>query len=246
MQIEEIVASCDEVLAPYAAQFSVPGVDPQNLAGANLKAVLPRDLYSKWRKLQRRYVEKKARRDTLHPTSAALQLQLYAFDRAGLTYGDKIWPTVQKLARTHDVPISDDHQLRLSIKADATNLAEAVFPRDLAIEFLRTTVARLEVDIAATERRAKAWAVGDVRSLRARVEQEQREAYYAALSGEFIRQHKLGTLFARADEKWLATAERALQRNSSTLAVVPVEKLLNRDGLLVALANRGYQVRVPE
>jgi hypothetical protein len=44
-------------------------------------------------------------------------------------------------------------------------------------------------------------------------------------------------------DTWVNAAEAALLKNSSTLAVVPIDEVLKRDGWVAALVARGYSVQ---
>jgi hypothetical protein len=50
---------------------------------------------------------------------------------------------------------------------------------------------------------------------------------------------------AQLDALWISSAEQALQRNRSTLAVVGIKKLLAAEGWLAQLRSRGYDIREP-
>jgi len=105
---------------------------------------------------------------------------------------------------------------------------------------------RIERDVPALQRRAEAWAKGDVATLR-------------RLAGELAPNECLNFLSAlpriasmfdeavrRAQQEWLLAAEGALLRNASSFAAVPVDQLLRDDGFLARLKSRGYQVVEPE
>jgi hypothetical protein len=50
---------------------------------------------------------------------------------------------------------------------------------------------------------------------------------------------------AQLDALWISSAEQALQRNRTTLAVVGIKKLLAPDGWLAQLRSHGYEVQEP-
>jgi hypothetical protein len=245
-EVEATIAESREVLAPYVAEFFVAGTDAYGLTGRPLKEVLDRGAYARWRALSKRYIERRQRRDDWLPASAAVQLQMHAFEKAGLTFDDQVWRTVYRVARENGVRITTDHQIRQAVRPSATNeLAASVYYEPAAIEFLTRTMERLERDIAATKSRANAWAVGNVSALSSLTERRQVQAYEASLSGPFIEKHGLDDLFERADAKWLQAATRALKQNEVTFAVLPVMLLVDSSGLLAKLRDMGYEVELP-
>src|SRR4029077_6687558 len=70
--------------------------------------------------------------------------------------------------------------------------------------------------------RARAWALGDVDALRALPHAEDRTACVTAVSGS----DRVRRLIARAEDNWLVAVEDSLARNSGTLAVQSMDRLL--------------------
>jgi uncharacterized protein YbaP (TraB family) len=243
-EVEATIAESQQVLAPYSAEFYITGTDSYALTGKKLQEILEPAVYARWRALRKRYIGREGRDDWL-PASAAVQLQMRAFERAGLTFDDQVWRTVYRIAREHGVPVVTDHQIRHAIRPSATSDFASVYDEPAAIEFLTKTIERLERDIAATKARANAWAVGDVTALSSQLERHQVSAYMASLSGPFIEKNGLNDLFQRADTKWLQTATRALQNNKVTFAVLPMQVLVDADGLTAKLRIMGYEVEPP-
>ena len=94
--------------------------------------------------------------------------------------------------------------------------------------------------------RANAWAVGDIEALRRLPYPDLRETCRAALEANVdLRQH-LDAAITEIDASWMAAAQKALEQNASTLAVLPMTELLQPDRRLAMLAARGYTVEPPE
>jgi hypothetical protein len=53
-------------------------------------------------------------------------------------------------------------------------------------------------------------------------------------------------MHARMQEKWLAAAEKSLEANKSTFAVLQLRDLLDPKGYVAALQAKGYAVEQPE
>ncbi|MBL8266296.1 MAG: TraB/GumN family protein [Steroidobacter sp.] len=244
-EVEATIAESKLVLAPYAAEFYVPGIDAYDLTGKKLKKVLEPATYKRWNTLRKKYIKRDGKEDWL-PASAAFQLQARAFQSAGLSFDDQVWRTVKKIAREHRVRVSDDHQIRLEVMPrGSVDLGTSVYYEPAAIEFLTRTLDRLEKDLTATKARANAWAVGDLRALRGLMEFNQEKAYMASLAGPFMAENGIQDLFERADEKWLFAAKNALSTSDVTFAILPVSMLMDPNGLLAKLGAMGYDVQAP-
>lgn len=247
VEVQSVLLQSREILAPYLAEFSVPGVDPYDLSGAqDLQEVLPADLHARWRKLKNRYIGRKQGRNNWLPASAAVQLQIHAFQSAGLTYDDQVWTFVRAMARKHRIKISFEHQVRKQIQPGSLDVGARVFATPESIAYLAKTIERLETDVAATRARANAWALGDIAALKSLIEHEQSQAYLAALSGPFMTEHNLHDLFRRADEQWIAAARAAVDNNTTTFAILPISMLLGDPRrLLAGLEETGCTVEAP-
>jgi len=49
----------------------------------------------------------------------------------------------------------------------------------------------------------------------------------------------------RLMDLWITTAGEAIEKNASTVAVLPITILLRPDGLLTELRDRGYEIDAP-
>jgi uncharacterized protein YbaP (TraB family) len=243
--VEAVIAESQQVLGPYSVAVSVQGADAYRSDGATLKKTLPPRVYSRWRSLKRKYIDRRLDTETLLPASAAILLQQAAFERAGLTYTDDLWRRIIQLAQKHRVPISTDHEVNQSIYIDPRRSAISAINAKAGIEYLSTTMTRLESELAAARARANAWAVGDIDSLQIQAQTDETSAYLLAHSWPFLEEREVRALLARADENWLAAVEVALTNNQSTFAALPIYLVLKDDGLLAKLKAAGYVVEEP-
>lgn len=74
---------------------------------------------------------------------------------------------------------------------------------------------------------------------------DKNAAYLYASSWPFLQDDELHEIFAEADRRWIDAATRALERNRTTIAVLPVFQLLREDGLLKLLRDKGFTVEAP-
>lgn len=242
-QVESAIATADEVLGPYAVSLRVKEEQPYQARGKKLKQALPRRVYQRWLQLRDRYIGKDAETETLLPTAAALLLQARAYERNGLTYSDDIWRAIYKQANANVVPVRrQDYEMGPVTPGKNSSRVS----RENGIKYLIETMDRLESDIAQSRARANAWAVGDVEALKMLVETDASYAQSLAYSWPFLDQDDVNRLQAEAENKLLSAIERALNRNESTFAALPVHILSRRDGVVSRLRAAGYFVEDPQ
>ncbi len=254
--VERVIARSQEVLGPaevdagvgvwsrIALLPSLVGIR-DNPDGRRLEEIVPAPLYARWLDLKARYLGDRRNVERWRPLFAAGELYEEAIEAAGLERNNRVWPAVEKAARRHGVAVS-----RPTVKVPIEK------PRQIAREFKQAelddlecfakTVERLESDLDLMRVRANAWAVGDLRTLERFAPVDQFGACLAVATGsELLRSRGLDDLPQRLSDEWLAAAERALERNESTFAVLWMGQLLRPDGPLARLQARGYRVEAP-
>lgn len=115
---------------------------------------------------------------------------------------------------------------------------------------IEKAVSALEDGGAGAKRLANAWAVGDIEALRTLVpaysfsrDGFRRGACAAAMRGG---EKQAAEYDAERKSGWLKEAERCLEQNRSTMAVVLMSELFEPDGYLAALRAKGYEVVEPD
>jgi hypothetical protein len=115
---------------------------------------------------------------------------------------------------------------------------------------LQRVVDALEDGGAGLKRLANAWSVGDIEALRRLVPSFSfsRDGLRAGECAAAMRggEPELRDYDLERKKGWLEEAERALRDNRSTMAVVLMSELFEKEGYLDALRARGYQVVEPE
>jgi uncharacterized protein YbaP (TraB family) len=217
----------------------------RNPDGAELKDVLPPDLYARWSHLKTAYVGNDKGLETWRPMLAGFRLYEKALDKSGLTRDNIVWPTVRKLAKKHDVRITE-RQIKIEVK-DPRGLLEdfTETPREADVACLAATIDRLETDLEPMKQRASAWAVGDVETLERLQTRTQEATCLDAVTSVPRLQDEYQKIRARALAEWMSMVERALAENETTLAILPMNDLLNPNGRLAQLQARGYTVEKP-
>lgn len=257
-QVEEVIASSQEYLAPPSASakpgfFKTITLLPnligmrKNPDGATLADVMPADDYTRWTTLKAKYLPDNDDVERERPVFAAEVLTRSARQHAGLADGRAVSKQVLELVKkaklkqtssTFEIPMDNARTVlknfRKSSVGDAACLAQ--------------TMASLESDIEAASQRADAWAKGDMDAMRKLDFAAREEACFSSLmnSAAFDAEPGFRNMRALANEKWLASAEAALANNPSTFATISVKDILDPKGVIAALAAKGYTVDQPE
>ena len=205
-----------------------------------LQEQLPPQLYARFSALKARYAPKDTKLDELRPMLAGGRLLDDALNVSGLTMRNEVQKEVLKLASKQGVKI---HQTKMKVDDPVDVLKDlGDTPKDSEIACLAAIVSRLETDMGPMQARARAWALGDVDTLRSLPHSvDDRIACLAAVSTS----DRVRNLVIKAQDDWLIEAEDALARNRSTLAVQSMDRLLGDDGILTTLRKRGYTVEGP-
>ncbi|KFC67988.1 TraB/GumN family protein [Massilia sp. LC238] len=254
-EVEAVIGRSQEYLAPpvtkvEASYFkmalalpSLIGVN-KNPDDAQLRDVLPAEVYARWLPLKEKYLPKNKERD--RPIFVANELFSAALKQASLTNSTDVRKQVEKIV--------DQKKLKVTRTVNEVKIDN---PRQLIKDFKKSqiddvacfsnTLKRLETDIDAMRVRANAWAKGDIDAIRKLDFNEQESCSNAIRNSAVLRDHPA---FQGAEERhramWLANAEAALAKNSSTFAVLAMKDLLDPKGLMAALAAKGYTVEQPE
>lgn len=204
-----------------------------------LSATLPAPLYARVSALKQRYAPNDKKLEEMRPMIAARELIERVFDAAGLALRNEVQQEVLQLARKQGVRV---HQDKLKIE-DPVNVLKDVNATPLSSEVacLDSVVTLLETDLVPMQARARAWALGDVETLRRLPHTDDRTACVAAVSTS----ERVRALIERAQNDWLIAVEDSLTRNRGTLAVQSMDRLLAPHGALDALRARGYSVTGP-
>ena len=205
-----------------------------------LKDWLPPDLYVRWGALKQRYDMRDNSIETLIPVLAATRLYARALDISKLSAGDGIERSVIKLARKHDVRVT---QTEIKIK-DPREVVEQLgeIPRKVQVECLEAIVEHLEKDMDTVKAQANAWALGDVAALRALPYPKEIQVCTDALETS----GRMKDIIARSNAGWDASIDAALNGNGkTTLAVKPIYDLLGANGTIERLRARGFKIEGP-
>lgn len=242
-QVDAVIAASNEVLGPYSASLRVKDSKPFQSQRGTLKGVLPRKVHARWRSLRDKYIGEDVETEKLLPTAAALLLRSRAFERIGLSYADDVWHRIYEVASANAVPI---RPLQYEMGPVAPDKNSSRRSRENGIKYLVETMDRLETDMNQARARANAWATGDMAALQTLVEADASYAQSLAYSWPFLGEEQVGQLQREAQNKLLSALERALNRNETTLVVLPIHIVSRgKDGVVDGLRAAGYVVENP-
>ncbi len=242
-EVELVIGESQQILGNYSVSFTLRDANPFDSKGVPLKKVLPRKRYSQWTELKKKYIGPIDEVDTALPVTAALLLRSSAFQRTGLTNADQVSREIGLLAASYRVRISTDHQVDQVITS--AMLPDDKTSQKIGVDYLISTMDRLEDDLRQARSRANAWATGDIDELRQQVDADRAAAYLYASSWPFIQGKALDQLLQRADQKWIDAADTVLQQNTTTFATLPIFMLLRNDGVLSVMRQRGCDITAP-
>ena len=219
----------------------------KNPDGATLREVMPAQDYARWTMLKAKYLPENDDVERERPIFAAEVLSNAARKQAGLvdsyTVRKQVLDLVKKAklketSSTYELPMDNARTVLKNFKK--STLGDAAC--------LARTMATLEQDIEAASRRASAWAKGDLIEMRKLDFASREEACFGALmnSAAFDAEPEFKHMRTRANEKWIASAEKALAANASTFAVLKIEDIFDPQGVISALAAKGYAVEQPD
>jgi hypothetical protein len=258
-EVEQTIASSQEVLGPpsvalkpktnfFGKLFLLPSLvgARKNPDGQTLQQVVPAPDYARWQVLKQQYLGNDSSVENWRPIFAAVQLYDKAIKRHGLTASGGVKDTVRDLAKKHGVNFVT---ARYTVMVDEPRTAVKTFkssPMDDRECFGRTldTVQR---DLGRITERANAWATGDMETLRSLPMNDQREACISAITeAGFAKQLGFNDVQQKAQGMWIDAAEQALNANTQTFAMLPMEDILSSHGLIARLKAKGYQVEAPD
>lgn len=256
-QVEAILAQSQEVIgsrsaSPKIGVFKMISLAPlafgitNNPDGATLKDVLPADVYARWESMRKQYLgNKDVERE--RPLFVADRLYNAGLSRAGLTSKHEVDDAVWAMVKKSKVKVTG---VNIEVALDDPGAALKMFKRSPLedVACLSKTMDRLETDIEGMKARANAWSKGDLAAIRKLDFDDSEGACRDAImrSPAMQRAMNMDEIKARLDAAWLAAAEPALSRNTSTFAVLSIKDLLDPKGVLATLQAKGYAVEIPD
>ncbi|HEY2623166.1 MAG TPA: TraB/GumN family protein [Dyella sp.] len=258
-EVEQTIAESQEVLGPpsvalkpktnfFGKLFLLPSLigARKNPDGQSLQQVVPAAQYARWQVLKQQYIGSDRSVEDWRPIFAAVELYDKAVKRSGLSASGGVKETVRELAKKHGVKVSAARYTMLIEQPRSAVKTFKVSPMD-DLECFGRTLDTVEHDMGRITARANAWATGDIEALRGLPMNDLREACISAVTeAGFAKQLGFSDIQQKAQAIWLGAAEQALNANTQTFAMLPMEEVLSPKGLIAQLKAKGYQVEAPD
>jgi uncharacterized protein YbaP (TraB family) len=245
-QLEQILETTNQVVVPKPFDIGIARVlwlllTERSLlmvgGGRRLADVMPPALHARFATQRSKYTADADKWERFRPIIAAAFLQQAAFHNVGLSTRLDLGAAVRVLAKKHGVRVEE---LKIAGVQDVLDALKDMPPatENACVEASLVTVER---DLPRLVDRAQAWAGGNVERLQALREPVEVDACRAALdqgsrAGEFI---------AQVRRTWLETLESHLREGGVTVAVVNIDLLWEKGGLLDELRAKGYDIDAP-
>jgi uncharacterized protein YbaP (TraB family) len=246
-QVEDVLQSTSQVLIQKPFEISIPRVlwllvTERGVlmvrGGKRLRDVMPLDLHARFALQRAKVTDDLQKWERYRPIIATAFLQQAAFHQAGLSMRLDLGAALRILAKKHGVRVQEIEVAGVSDMLEALKTMPAATERTCVAASLTT----IETGLPRLVDRAQAWAGGNVERIEALPELKEVDACRAALDAG------RGALdvIARIRQTWLINIEKYLQSAGTTIAVVNLDMLLERGGLLDELRAKGYQIDAPQ
>ena len=219
----------------------------KNPDGATLRDVMPAEDYARWTTFKAQYLPDNDDVERERPIFAAQVLSEAARKQSGLIDSYMVRKQVLELVKTAKLKeTSSTFQIPMDNARTVLKNFKKSTLGDAAC--LAQTMATLKQDIEAASERANAWAKGDLDEMRKLDFTTREEACFGALmnSAAFDAEPEFKNMKVRAQDMWVASAEKALAANASTFAMLRVDEIFDPKGVIAALVAKGYEVESPE
>jgi uncharacterized protein YbaP (TraB family) len=245
-QVEVVLESTSQVLVQKPLEISIPRILWMLIAdrkflmvggGKRLKDVLPPDLHRRFAAQRSNVGEDADKWERYRPIIAVAFLQRAAFHQVNLSMRLDLGAALRVLAKKHGVRIEEIKVAGVSDMLEALKTMPAATERT-CVEASLTTI---ESGLPRLVDRAQAWAVGNVERIENLPELKDVDACRTALDAGKGALDVIG----RIRQTWLENIEKYLRSAGTTIAVVNLDMLLERGGLLDELRAKGYEVDAP-
>ena len=245
-QVERLLASTNEVLVPKPLEIGIVRIlwllitERSALmvrGGKRLKDVMPPELYARFAKDRARFTSDAQKWERFRPIIASAFLEQQAFHSVGLSARLDLGAAVRALAKKRGVRVEE---VKIAGVGDLVDALKSM-PASTENTCVDASLVTVESGLPQLIDRARAWATGDIESIQSHPEPAQVDACLKALDSGAAS----GDLLARIRRTWLQALLKSLDNAGTTIAVVNMDLLLEKGGLLDELKQRGYEVDPP-
>jgi uncharacterized protein YbaP (TraB family) len=245
-QVESVLERTSQVLVQKPLEISVPRILWMLIAdrkllmvggGKKLKDVLPPELHARFAAQRGKVTDDANKWERFRPIIAAAFLQQAAFHQVNLSMRLDLGAALRKLAEKHGVRLEEVKVAGVSDMLEALKTMPAATERTCVEASLST----VETGLPRLVDRAQAWANGNVERLENTPELKEVDACRNSLDAGKGASDVIG----RIRQAWLENIEKYLRSDGTTIAVVNLDLLLERGGLLDQLRAKGYEIDAP-
>ena len=245
-QVESVLERTSQVLVQKPIEISVPRILWMLIAdrkllmvggGKKLKDVLPAELHARFAAQRSKVSDDDGKWERYRPLIAAAFLQQAAFHKVNLSMRLDLGAALRELAKKHGVRIEE-------VKvAGVSDMLEALKTMPPATErtCVEASLSTVETGLPRLVDRAQAWANGNVERIENTPELKEVDACRNALDAG----KGAADVIGRIRQTWLENIEKYLRSAGTTIAVVNLDLMLERGGLLDQLRAKGYEVDAP-
>ena len=245
-QVENVLESTSQVLVQKPIEISIPRILWMLIAdrkflmvggGKRLKDVLPPELYARFAAQRSKLDEPLDKWERYRPIVAAAFLQQAAFHPVNLSLRLDLGAALRNLAEKHGVRVEE-------IKvAGASDMLEALKTMPAATErtCVEASLTTIESGLPRLVERAQAWAEGNVERIENLAQLKEVDACRSALDAG----KGAADVISHIRQTWLENIEKYLRSAGTTIAVINLDMLLERGGLLDELRKDGYEIEGP-
>jgi uncharacterized protein YbaP (TraB family) len=245
-QVDQVLATTREVLVPKPIEVGIVRILWLLLTersvlmvhgGKRLKDVMPAALYQRFSIQRAKYSGDGDKWERYRPLVASAFLERDAFHSVGLSARLDLGAAVRVLAKNHGVRVDE---VKIAGVGEFLDALKTMAPatENACVDASLVTI---EKGLPQLIDRARAWATGDVERIQNNPEPPEVDACLEALDSGAA----AGDLVGRVRRAWLDAMDHALESGGVTLAVVNMDLLLGKGGLLETLKSQGYEVEAP-
>jgi len=246
-QVEQVLNSTNQVLVPKPLEIGIVRIlwllitERQLLmvhGGQRLKDVMPANLYARFAQQRTKYTSDRDKWERYRPIIATAFLQQAALHQVGLSARVDLGAAVRVLAKKHRVRIEE---VKIAGVGDVLEALKTMQPAT-ENKCVEASLVTIESGLPRLISRAQAWATGNIERIESLPEPAEVDACLEALDSGAA----AGDLPGRVRRAWFESMDKYLQGSGVTLAVVNIDMLLGRGGLLEELRGKGYTVDAPQ
>lgn len=257
-RVERLITHSQEVLLPPGVSIDVgffrsltmlPSMIglQKNPDNAQLKDVLPADVYARWQVLKGKYIGDDESVERYRPIFAAEKLMQAGLKKNGLSQGGEVRKQIETIAKLNEVKTVSP-MLKIELEDPRGTLKDFKKSPMEDVACFTKTLDGLDGDLDAMRVRANAWANGNIAEIKRLDFAEREQACGDAVFNSQLAKNSpaLHNVRERMRAVWVQAVEKALAENASTFAVLQMKDIVDPKGLLADLQARGYTVESPK